>query len=72
MGATNANGKWRKLYVGIMSNTNLVMSDILELTIPQLEDIIEEIIGDSQEKSSGDKLVGMDAIKYLQQMQGKL
>lgn len=50
------------------------MNDVMELTLPQLEDLTKGIMGNEAGEVSPSKQViqGSDAIKFLKQGNGKL
>lgn len=62
---------WNELYASLLQNTSLNMNDIMNMSIPQLEYILEGISKNNKksETNSGSQeaLDGADALEYLLQ-----
>lgn len=59
--------EWDKLYASIVQNTSLTHEDVMNLTIPQLEYLLDgcEKNNKDNDNNSADTLEGADAIQFL-------
>lgn len=70
--------KWNQLYASLTQNTSMKVSDIMELTVAQLEDLLDGLAvnnGVSESRSSGgspERLEDEDALRYILNNGGKL
>ena len=63
--------EWKQLYASLLQNTSMNMNDILQLTVGQLEDLLDGIATNNKTQGSGKEVLkDNDAIRYLMGHQG--
>lgn len=72
--SSNSDVNWGQVYAGLLEHTSLTKNDINELSLPEIEDLIESINANNSESNgeSNETLSGTSALEFLMANNGKI